>query len=267
MAAVDSQLPKGPSGEASKLAAKHTAEHPLKLYGAWFCPFVQRAWITLQEKAMDYQYIEINPYDKSPSFLAMNPRGLVPTLVVDGAKPLFESTIICEYLDDVRPDGPKLLPTEPYQRARARLWIDHIGSRIVPAFYRMMQHQPDKDYSLDEVRAELRRQVEALVEQMDPRGPWFLGDKISLVDISLIPWLRRLWLVDEYKPGGSGLPKGGEGDVWVRWAAWVEAVNAQQSARETSSDDESYLAAYKRYAEDTTGSKVGQATRGGQKLP
>jgi glutathione S-transferase len=56
--------------------------HPLKLYGAWFCPFVQRAWIVLHEKDIPYQYVEINPYHKAPELLALNPRGLVPTLAV-----------------------------------------------------------------------------------------------------------------------------------------------------------------------------------------
>lgn len=258
-AVVDSESTKGPSGEASKLAVQHAAEHPLKLYGAWFCPFVQRVWITLHEKNMAYQYVEIDPYDKSPSFLALNPRGLVPTLVKDGSRPLFESNIICEYLDDVCQDGPKLLPAEPYQRALARLWIDHVGSRIAPAFYRILKHQPDKDYSLEEAWAELRRQVEAFVNEMDPRGPWFLGDKISLVDISLMPWAHRLWLLARYKPSGEGFPDGGDGDVWARWAVWVEAALGRQSVRETSSDDESYL---RRLAGVTTGSEV---TKGGQK--
>lgn len=36
----------------------------LKLYGSWFCPFVQRSWITLEEKKVEYQYIEIDPYAK-----------------------------------------------------------------------------------------------------------------------------------------------------------------------------------------------------------
>ena len=52
-----------------------------KLYSAWFCPFAQRTWIALLEKGVDFELVEINPYDKTPEFLAVNPLGLVPTLV------------------------------------------------------------------------------------------------------------------------------------------------------------------------------------------
>ncbi|RDA89879.1 hypothetical protein CP533_6647 [Ophiocordyceps camponoti-saundersi (nom. inval.)] len=267
MASPDFSLSKAPSGPAAKLAAEHASDNSLKLYGAWFCPFVQRVWITLCEKNIAHQYVEINPYNKDPTFLAMNPRGLVPTLAVPNeARPLFESIIVCEYLNDAFPDsGPSLLPTDAYQRARAKVWIDHVGSRIAPAFYKLMQHTPDKTYSLDDARAELRRGVEAFVEQMDPEGPWFLGERFSLVDISLAPWARRMWLADEYKDGGLGLPS--EGKVWERWAVWKKAVDGRESVKMTSSADESYLAAYKRYADDTTKSKVSEATRKGERLP
>lgn len=122
MAGVDTSLPPEPTGAAADLAARHAQPHPLKLYGGWFCPFVQRAWITLCEKKIPHQYVEINPYNKEPGFIQMNPRGLVPTLVVpvDAAgqdqKPLFESLVICEYLNDAFPDearhGPSLLPSD-----------------------------------------------------------------------------------------------------------------------------------------------------------
>ncbi|RCI08982.1 hypothetical protein L249_5012 [Ophiocordyceps polyrhachis-furcata BCC 54312] len=246
MATVDVSLAKAPSGPAAKLAAEHASDDSLKLYGAWFCPFVQRVWITLCEKKIHHQYVEINPYDKDPAFLALNPRGLVPTLAVPGEdQPLFESIIVCEYLDAAFPRyGPSLLPADPYYRARARVWIDHVGSRIAPAFQKLMQHTPDKPYSLDDARAELRRHVEAFVRQMHPHGPWFLADGFSLVDISLAPWARRMWLADECKPGGLGLPA--EGEVWDRWAVWKKAVDERESVRMTSSSDESYLALYKR---------------------
>ncbi|KAM4062044.1 Glutathione S-transferase/chloride channel [Hirsutella rhossiliensis] len=277
MASVDTSLPPEPTGAAADLAARHAQQHALKLYGGWFCPFVQRAWITLCEKKIAHQYVEINPYNKEPAFLQMNPRGLVPTLAVptdDAGKhqqPLFESLVICEYLNDAFSDeakhGPSLLPSGPYDKARARLWIDHISTRIVPAFYRLLQHTPDKAYSLDDARHQLHGHLRALTEHMDPAGPWFLGGDMSLVDISLAPWARRLWLIDHYKPGGLGIPTAGGDQVWARWRKWMDAVANRQSVKDTWSDDERYLLAYKRYAEDTTNSLVGQATRQGQSLP
>ncbi|KAL6880896.1 glutathione S-transferase [Trichoderma novae-zelandiae] len=278
MPSVDTSIHSAPSGAAAQLAARHADEQPLKLYGGWFCPFVQRAWITLEEKKIAYQYIEINPYKKEPEFLKLNPRGLVPALGVpaDAAgtrqKPLFESSIIIEYLDEAyaaeSEHGPRLLPPDPYQRARARLWIDHINTRIIPAFYKFLQHTPDKGFSIDEARDELHRHIKTLVAEMDPGGPWFLGRAFSLVDISLAPWAKRLFLLDHYKPGGLRIPKeGGEDDVWTRWSSWMKAVEERASVKDTWSEEDRYVEVYKRYAEDTTNSLVGQATRKGTKLP
>lgn len=281
MAAVDTSLPPEPTGAAALLAAHHKNDHPLKLYGGWFCPFVQRSWITLVEKGIPHQYIEINPYNKEAGFLAMNPRGLVPTLAVPVStshgreqKPLFESSVICEYLDEAYPDsggafGGGLLPKDPYEKARARLWIDHISTRIIPAFYKLLQHTPDKPFTLDQARDELHKHVRAFAQEASAadEGPWFLGRDFSLVDVMLAPWAKRLWLIDHYKEGGTGIPRGGDDEVWARWQRWFNAIVERPSVKETWSDEERYLIAYKRYAEDTTNSLVGQATRQGGRLP
>ncbi|KAI1123788.1 glutathione S-transferase [Nemania abortiva] len=290
MASVDTSLPAHPTGAAETFASAHAAPHALKLYGGWFCPFVQRSWIVLHEKQIPHQYVEINPYQKAPEFLALNPRGLVPTLAVpttsesasDGEKenkPLYESTIICEYLDEAYADeatyGTPLLPrgsdpADVYARARCRLWIDHIGSKIVPGFYRVLQHTAEKDYSIDEAREAFLGHIRTFVKEMADGGPWFLGERFSLVDIILAPWAKRLFLIDHYKAGGVGIPSvgaTGDDEVWQRWRTWFDAITARKSVQDTWSADEMYIQAYKRYADDTTQSEVAQATRKGQRLP
>ena len=102
----------------------------------------------------------------------------------------------------------------------------------------------------------------------------------------LIPWAMRVFLLDYYK-GGSGIPnpkvdqqeaaRDGDSDgngngndeqeVWARWHRWFDAVQKQESVQDTMSDRERYIEVYQRYAEDTTNSQVGQATRGGRGLP
>jgi len=282
MTNVDTSISDHATGAAAREAAAHSAEHTLKLYAGWFCPFVQRAWMVLCEKHISYQYVEINPYHKAPEFLALNPRGLVPTLAVPvehgtqrELKPLYESLVICEYLDEAYNDtdanGPSLLPGDAYLRARCRLWIDHVGSRIVPAFYRFLQHTPEKDYSIEEARNKLHEQLKMFVREMDPAGPWFLGPTFSMVDVSLAPWAVRLWLIDYYKPDGLGTPAEGQGgedeEVWQRWRQWLAAVQERDSVKSTLSDREAYIEVYRRYAEDKTNSLVGQATRKGETLP
>ncbi|EQB49489.1 hypothetical protein CGLO_11173 [Colletotrichum gloeosporioides Cg-14] len=275
MPSVDTSIYPNATGAAAQLVAKHSDEHALKLYAGWFCPFVQRTWIVLHEKQIPYQYIEINPYKKDPEFLRLNPRGLVPTLAVpvdvkgNEQKPLYDSTVLCEYLEEAYAGnnyGPHLLPEEPYERARCRLWIDHINSRIVPAFYKFIQHTPEKEFTIDEARDEFLGHLKTFARELDPEGPWFLGKAFGLVDIMLAPWAMRLFLFDHYKPGGLGLPqegKGGEDDaVWKRWRQWYDAVEGKQTIKDTLSDRDAYIDVYKRYAEDKTNSEVGQATRG-----
>jgi glutathione S-transferase len=277
MTNVDTSIPPQTTGAAARLAARHSAEHPLKLYGGWFCPFVQRAWIALVEKKIEHQYVEINPYKKEPEFLALNPRGLVPALgLPDPPRTvLYESSVVCEYLDERYADeaahGRPLLPGSAYERARARLWIDHVSTRVIPGFYKLLQHTDGKSaLSIEETRKEFLGHVRTLVKEMASSGPFFLGETFSLVDISLAPWAKRLWLIDHYKNGGVGIPQegqDGDDEVWGRWRAWFKAVTERPSVKETWSDDERYLAAYKRYADNTTNSLVGQATRAGSGLP
>jgi len=282
LTSVDVELYPQASGAAASLAATHSEPQPLKLYAGWFCPFVQRAWLVLEEKKIPYQYIEINPYQKAKSFLELNPRGLVPTLACptgpDGkeTKPLYESNVICEYLDESYADaskhGPSLLPADPYQRARCRIWIDFISSRIVPAFYRFCQHQPHSSYSIQDARSEFLDHLKTFIKEADPDGPFFLGPTFSMVDIALAPWLIRLWVFDHFKTGGLGMPEAGEEggqehETWPRWRKWAAAVKERRSVQETTSARERYIPAYQRYAEDTTQSQVAQATRSGRKLP
>jgi glutathione S-transferase len=275
MASIDTSLPPEPTGAAARLAAAHSTPSALKLYGGWFCPFVQRTWITLEEKGVtDYQYVEINPYRKEPEFLALNPRGLVPTLAVPVDKegkeqrPLYESLVVCEFLDEeYGGDAERLMPKGTYERARARLWINHIATRIVPAWYKLMQHTPEKPFSLDDAREQLHKHLKAFAGEMADGGPWFYGEKFSLVDIALAPWAVRLWLIDHYKEGGTGIPESGEDEAWGRWRTWMKAVSERQSVKDTCSSEERYILAYKRYAEDKTHSEVGQATRQGGGLP
>jgi len=319
---VDRTIHSQTTGAAADTAAAHQDEKPLKLYAGWFCPFVQRTWITLNEKNIDYQYIEINPYHKDPDFLKLNPRGLVPTLGVpvpaaavtsanahgdgnddmsNGAsakkqrklKPIYESIVIAEYLDehysDTAKHGPRLLPSgddslAAYERARCRLWIDHVSSRIVPAFYRFIQHTPEKDgqYTIDDARDELLKQMKVFFREVieldgereemgQEAGPWFQGARFSLVDVTLIPWALRLFLIDHYKPGGVGIPEQGKGgedeEVWGRWREWFGKVQERESVMSTLSARDKYIEVYQRYAEDKTGSQVGQATRGGRSMP
>jgi glutathione S-transferase len=247
-------------------------------------PPVQRVWLALEEKQIPYQYIEVNPYHKPDSLLQLNPRGLVPTLQVpnphdpSSSKPLYESTVVLEYLEEAFPDHqPHFLPPDPYERARARIWIDYVTSRIIPAFHRFLQSQPEEDDAasvaldkLAQVRDEFLGHLKTWTKEMDPDGPYFLGKDIALPDLVLGPWAVRLWVFDHFK-GGLGVPADGQGgedeQVWQRWKKWLRAIESRKSFQDTTSDREHYLPIYQRYADNVAQSELAKATRAGRGVP
>ncbi|KAI2638512.1 putative glutathione S-transferase [Xylaria nigripes] len=274
----DADLHPVATGPAKQTVDNHSAEQQLKLFAGWYCPFVQRTWITLEEKGIPYQYIEVNPYNKGPELMRANPRGLVPSLEISPGKSLYESTVLCEYLDEHYADRkPHLLPSDDYERARSRIWIDYVTSRMIPAFYRLLQfqsasYQGDGAARLEELRAEFRKcLLEFAGEMADAaRGPFFAGSELGLVDIALIPWALRLWVFDEFK-GGLGIPGEGKGgddeDRWRRWRAWLAAVEELESVRKTTSEQEYSRPLHKRYADNVAQSELAKATRAGRGVP
>jgi glutathione S-transferase len=63
-----------------------------------------------------------------PGYAKLNPNRVVPTLV-DDAKVVIESTVIIEYLDEAFPEA-SLMPSDPYRRALARLWMKKIDDYL-----------------------------------------------------------------------------------------------------------------------------------------
>jgi len=184
---------------------------------------------------------------------------------------LIESNIISEYLDEMYPDQTPLFPRDPYKKAHMKIWIDHVTSRIIPAYHRYLQHTDKKPYSLEAARAELLGALKTWILAADPKGPYFMGKDLTFADVCLAPWALRMWVFDHFKGGGSIPPPPGQGgedeQVWNRWRKWSEAIQSRKSVTETMSDREHYLPLYQRYADDTAQSELAKATRGGRGVP
>jgi len=190
----------------------------------------------------------------------------------DGStKPLIESNIICEYLEDMYPNQTPLWPKDPYTKAKMKVWVDHVTSRILPAYHRFLQHTDKSPYSLEKARSELLTSLKTWISNADPVGPFFLGADFSFGDIVLAPWAKRMWVLDHFKAGGLGIPEPGKGgedeEVWNRWRKWAEAVSERKSVVDTMSEREHYMPIYQRYAEDRAMSEMAKATREGRGVP
>jgi glutathione S-transferase len=104
----------------------------LKLVGQWASPFVTRVKLTLLLKGLSYDYVEEDLRNKSELLLSSNPvHKSVPVLIHDG-KPICETQIILQYIDEVfAGTSPTLFPADPYDRAVARFWVGYIDDKVL----------------------------------------------------------------------------------------------------------------------------------------
>ncbi|OBZ69733.1 Glutathione S-transferase omega-1, partial [Grifola frondosa] len=221
-----------------------------------FCPFVQRSWICLKEKGIPYQYVEVNPYKKERHFLDINPKGLVPAIEYKG-KALYESLVICEFLEDAYPEHtPALLPADPYERAVVRLWADFANKSIVPAVFRTIIAQDSEKQRTN--LAELADATRAFAAKV--KGPYFLGEQFSLVDVAVAPFVVRDYILARHRGYSREAIGGG-------WAAYAENLERRDSVLRTSSDKHHYEEIYGRYLRDEAQSEAARALRSGEILP
>jgi len=246
------------------------------LYCSWFCPYAQRAWIALEEKGIEYQYVEITPYksdpnvpggltknpmsieekrERYPDFVLTSPRGLVPGIACtrEGeVDRIYESVVCAEYVSEAFPGTP-LMPTKPADRAKARIWIAYMNEKVIPHFYKMLMLKgPDE-------REEHRRLFvdgwAPFAEAMQPvvaEGAFFFGDQFSLVDICVAPWWERALSVGAtYR--GVAFP---EGAPYDRLRLWYKALLARPSFARTIVDQQRLVNNYSGYADGTATSTV-----------
>jgi glutathione S-transferase len=186
--------------------------------------------MVLQEKRItDYvsHHIDLVAGEQfAPEYVELNPKAETPTLVHDGAV-IRESSIICEYIDDVYPE-PALKPQAPLGAARMREWVkrsdDHLYEAVASLSFvsvfrqalgdkgdeakekhfrsqtdlqRLMRQRScvesgfNSDYVVRSVY-NVMRMAEDLDEHLSVRGPWLLGEQYTLAEIAYSPFLARL---------------------------------------------------------------------------
>jgi glutathione S-transferase len=164
------------------LSANHRSA-AVTLVSHVLCPYVQRAAIVLDEKRVPFTRRNVDLAHKPDWFKAISPLGKTPVLLV-GDTPIFESAVICEYLDDTL--APRLHPHDPLQRAHHRAWME-FGSAVlngIAAFY----NAPD-EAALRSRRNELVQRF-ATLEATLGAGPYFSGEHFSIVDAVFAPVFR-----------------------------------------------------------------------------
>ncbi len=192
----------------------------------------QKVRLVLSEKGLDWQSHHLDLWQgdqQRPEYLALNPGGVVPTLVDEG-QVIIESTVIAEYLDEAYPEPP-LKPISAAGRAAMRLWTKQLDEGVHAAtsalsnavafrFRFFPEGEPGEPGDLDETRlqgipdaARRARKREQIVEGMESplfaaalgrferlfadmeaaleAHPWLAGERCSLADLALAPTLGR----------------------------------------------------------------------------
>ncbi len=203
----------------------------LHLVGHAICPFAQRVAIALLEKQAPFERTDIDLANPPGWFREISPLGKVPLLQVDG-EVIFESAVICEYLDETI--APRLHPADPLTRARHRAWVE-FASALLGTLWEF-NTAPDEP-ALEAKRKELQAKF-AVLEKALEEGPYFAGRGFSLVDAACAPVFRYFEIYDRSVDFGvfDGLPK---------IAAWRSALAVRPSVQQAvASDYPARLAAF-----------------------
>lgn len=155
----------------------------IKLISFTTCPYVQRATIVLNEKSIpcDIDYIDLSA--PPPWFYDVSPLEKVPVLLVDD-KPLFESMVICDYLDDISPNS--LYPDDSFEKAQNRSWIE-FGNEILNITFNFLYESDSKKFN--HLKATLIDRFEILEEEFT-NGDYFNGDYFAMIDAVYAPTFR-----------------------------------------------------------------------------
>lgn len=164
----------------------------LRLYTNKICPFAHRAWIAAVLKGAPVELEHVPLGDSMPaSYAAINPRQTVPTLVLPNNEKVFESMFIVEYLDAQYGEKYSLNPRDPKLRADIRFFLDVAGNLTSSLYGALMATDEELDGAIAALKAQLNDTEKAFVASKKGSGPFFLGTRVSIVEVAMYPFLVR----------------------------------------------------------------------------
>jgi glutathione S-transferase len=161
---------------------------------------------------------------KHPDYLKLNPGGVVPTLIVDGA-PVLESTAIAMLLAERHPEKGLAPEAGAPERAAYLQWMVYLANTLLPSFRAWFYpHEPAGEAGADAARAVARARVETAWDRIDAhlagKGPYMLGQRLSAVDFQATMLMR--WSRNMPRPATA----------WPNIARYLSRMRAMPSLRE-----------------------------------
>ncbi|KAL6999769.1 Glutathione S-transferase U1 [Sarracenia purpurea var. burkii] len=164
------------------------------LLSTWASMFGLRVQIALAEKGVEYEYREEDYANKSPLLLRSNPvHKKIPVLIHNG-KPVCESLIIVQYIDEVWEAKSPLLPSDPYHRAQARFWADYVDQKIHSGWAKVYFTKGDDQ---EAAKKEFMDSLKVLEAELGEK-PYFGGDEFGFVDIAVVGFNCWFYTYDSY---------------------------------------------------------------------
>ena len=199
--------------------------HDIRLLGLYISVYTRIARLALEEKHVDYRFDEVDVFAEEgvpPDYLALNPFGMIPTLV-HGELVLYETTAITRYIDEITP-GDSLQPEVPAERARmnqAIAALDSYGYRaMVWDVYVQRVAVPAGGGKSDEMMIAaalpgIRKLFSELSRWRGDSG-FLVGDRLTLADLHFYPMLSYFVETAEGRDLLAGFPRLGQ------WAGLME---------------------------------------------
>ncbi|KAK4724975.1 hypothetical protein R3W88_027754 [Solanum pinnatisectum] len=150
----------------------------VKLLGVNGSPASQRVEWALKIKGVKYEFITEDLQNKSPLLLKSNPVYKKIPVLLHNDKPIAESLVIIEYIDEAF-EGPSILPKDPYDRAIARFWAKFLDDKCLPAVWKALWSQGEEQ---EKDREEAYEVLKVLDNELKDKK-FFGGDNIGFVDI------------------------------------------------------------------------------------
>jgi len=169
------------------------------LYHVPLSPFCRKVRLSLAEKRIECELVEVRYWEKEPEFLRRNPAGKVPVLKIDG-KLMAESSAICEWIEEVYPE-PSLMPNTPDERAEVRRlvqWFDDKFHSEVTAnlLYervnkKLMKSGYPESKNIKAGATKIKFHLDYMAWLLDHRR-WLAGNSMTLADFAAAAHLSSL---------------------------------------------------------------------------
>ncbi len=184
----------------------------------------------LAEKGIELETEEVDLMagaNRQPAYTSRNPFGQLPALELDDGTLIAETTVICEYLEERNPT-PVLSGDTPEQRAETRMWTRRTVLNVIEPmsagfrFAEGLNMFKDRMRCMPDAAADFKAVAHDGLEKFDTligNGPWIIGDRFSLADITLYA------LMDFFGTVGQPLDR-----EQKNVGAWFERVNGRPSA-------------------------------------